>query len=159
MNFRKLLIGVGIGTGAIAAWNYFSGLSRTSAELESITHINIHKLYEKGLVVRVDVQLKNPTKTKLKIKFPFVKLLYKDVTAGSSQVLDRDIEIPSFGEAVAEKIMIEIPLGNIFSVGGGMITSLLKGETIKLKSKTISTIDLGWKTIPYEKIEELILKK
>jgi hypothetical protein len=159
MNFRKLLIGVGIGTGAIAAWNYFSGLRRTSAELESITHINIHKLYEKGLVVRVDVQLKNPTKTKLKIKFPFVKLLYKDVTVGSSQVIDKDIEIPSFGEAVAEKIMIEIPLGNIFSVGGRMITSLLKGETIKLKSKTISTIDLGWKKIPYEKIEELILKK
>ena len=159
MNFRKILIGVGIGTGAIAAWNYFSGLRRTSAELESITHINIHKLYEKGLVVRVDVQLKNPTKTKLKIKFPFVKLIYKDVTVGSSQVIDKDIEIPQYGEAVAEKIMIEIPFGNIFSVGAGLLTSLLKGETVKLKSKTISTIDLGWKKIPYEKIEELILKK
>lgn len=159
MKLRNILITVGVGTGAIAAWNYFSGLRKTSAELESINHINIHKLDLKGLVIRVDVQLKNPTKTKLKIKFPFVKLIYKEVTIGSSQAVDRDITIEKFSEAVAEKIMIEIPIRSIFSASAGMIKSLLNGETVKLNSKTTTTIDLGWKKIPYEKTEELILKK
>ncbi|MBI2968907.1 MAG: hypothetical protein HYY40_13990 [Bacteroidetes bacterium] len=159
MKLRNILITIGVGTGAIAAWNYFSGLRKTSAELESVNHINIHKLDLKGLVIRVDVQLKNPTKTKLKIKFPFVKLIYKDVTVGSSQVVDRDIEIPAFSEAIAEKIMIEIPMRNIFSASAGMLKSLVNGESIKMNSKTTTTIDLGWKKIPYEKIEELILKK
>jgi len=156
---KKILIGIGVGTGAIAAWNYFSGLRKTSAELESITHINIHKLDLKGLVIRVDVQLKNPSKNKLKIKFPFVKLIYKEVTVGSSQVVDKDIHLEKFSEAVAEKIMIEIPVRSVFSVSAGIIKSLLNGETIKMNSKTTTTIDLGWKKIPYEKTEEIILKK
>lgn len=159
MNLKKILIGTGIGGGLIAGATYLFRLKRTSAELESIATVNVHKLDLKGLVLRVDVQLKNPTKTKLKIKFPFVKLIYKDTTIGSSQVLDKDIEIPSYGEAVAEKIMISIPLKGIFSLSAGLIKSLSTGESVKLNSKTISTIDLGWKKLPYEKMEELTLKK
>lgn len=157
--FKKLLIATGIGTGIYAFGNYLFRLRRTSAELETVTGIKIHKLDWSGLTVRVDVQMKNPTNTKLKIKFPFVKLLYKEVTIGSSNPQNRDIEIPPFGEAVAEKIMIEIPLRSIFSASAGMVNSLVNGETVKLKSKTISEVDLGWKKLPYEKTEEMVLKK
>ena len=159
MNLKQTIIGTGIVGGLIAGVTYLFRLKRTSAELETVNRISIHKLDFKGLVVRIDVQLKNPTKTKFKIKFPFVKLLYKDVTIGSSKVVDKEIEIPAFGEAVAEKIMIEVPILSIFSAGAGMIKSLLNAETVKLKSKTISTIDLGWKKIPYDKTEELTIKK
>jgi hypothetical protein len=159
MNIKKILFGGVIGGGLIAGATYLFRLKRTSAELESTTSVNIHKLDLKGLVLRVDVQLKNPTKTKLKIKFPFVKLIYKDATIGSSQVVDKDIAIPSYGEAVAEKIMISIPLKGIFSLSAGLIKSLASGESVKLNSKTVSTIDLGWKKLPYEKTEELTLKK
>lgn len=159
MSLKKILIGTGIGGAIIAGATYLFRLRRTSAELESVTTVNIHKLDLTGLTLRVDVQLKNPTKTALKIKFPFVKLIYKDATIGSSQVLDKDISIPAHGEAVAEKIMIQIPLKGIFSLSAGLIKALGTGEAVKLISKTISTIDLGWKKLPYEKTEELTLKK
>lgn len=159
MNLKKIIMGSAIGGGIIAGVAYLFRLKRTSVELESVVTVNIFKLDLSGLVLRVDVQLKNPTATKFKIKFPYIKLIYKDATVGSSQVVDKDIAIPAYGEAVAEKIMITIPPRNIFSVSAGMIKSLLAGESIKLNTKTISTIDLGWKKLPYEKTEEVTLKK
>ncbi|MBI3502309.1 MAG: hypothetical protein HY063_10995 [Bacteroidetes bacterium] len=161
MSWKKTIIGTGIIGGAIAGLTYFFRLKRTSVELESFASIKIHKLDLSGLVIRVDVQLKNPTRTKFKIKFPFIKLIYpadSGTTIGSSQVVDKDITIPAYGEAVAEAIMIKIPPRNVFSASAGMISSLLNGESVKLTSKTISTIDLGWKKLPYEKAEQLILK-
>ena len=159
MSLKKILVGSAIGGGIIAGAAYLFRLKRTSVELESFAKVNIFKIDLSGLVLQVDVQLKNPTRTKFKIKFPFVKLIYKDATVGTSQVVDKDITIPSYGEAVAEKIMITIPPRNIFSVSAGLLKSLLSGEEVKLNSKTITTIDLGIKKLPYEKIEEIILKK
>ena len=159
MNLKKIFIGSAIGGGLIAGATYLFRLKRTSVELESFASVNIFKIDLTGLTLRVDVQLKNPTRTKFKIKYPFVKLIYKDTTIGSSQVVNKDITIPAYGEAVAEKIMIQIPVRSIFSVVMGLVKSLLQGESVKVISKTISTIDLGWKKLPYEKTEELILKK
>ena len=159
MNLKKILVGSAIGGGIIAGATYLFRLKRTSVELESFAKVNIFKIDLSGLVLQVDVQLKNPTRTKFKIKFPFVKLIYKDATVGTSQVVDKDITIPSYGEAVAEKIMITIPPRSIFSVSAGLLKSLLAGEEVKMNSRTITTIDLGIKKLPYEKIEEIILKK
>lgn len=156
---KKALIAVAAGTGLYALWNYFSGLKRTDAELETVVSMKVHKLDFKGLVVRVDVTLKNPAEGSFKVKYPFVKLLYKGVVVGTSTVVDRDIPLEKYSEAVADKIMIAIPIRSIFSASAGMIQSLAKEEPIKLEAKTISTIDLGWKKIPYEKTEEMILKK
>ena len=158
-SWRNTLIGTAVVGTTAAITTYFMGLKRTIVQLESFASINIFKLNLKGVTVRVDVQLKNPTRTKFKIKYPFVKLIYKDTTVGTSQVVNQDIEIPAYGEAVAEKIMIQIPVRSIFSVVFGMVKSLLQGETIKITSVTISTIDLGWKKLPYEKTEQLTLKK
>jgi hypothetical protein len=159
MNLKKLFIGSAIGGGLIAGVSYFFGLKRTSAELETFVTVNVFKIDLKGVALRVDVQLKNPTKTKFKIKYPFVKMIYKDTTVGSSQVVNRDIEIPGFGEAVADKIMIQIPVKSIFSVVMGLVKSLLQGDSVKITTKTITTIDLGWKKLPYEKTEEVTVKK
>lgn len=158
MNWKKFFMWTGIVGGTTGGIIYAARLRRTSEELETVNTINIHKLNLKGLIVRVDVQLKNPTRTKFKIKYPFVKLLYKGVTVGTSNVVDKDIPIEKFSEAVAEKIMIGIPVKGVFSVVFGMVKSLLAGEEIKITSKTITEIDLGWKKIPYQKTEESTLK-
>jgi hypothetical protein len=158
MSLKKILVGSAIGGGIIAGVTYFFRLKKTSVELETFAKVNIFKLDLSGLVLQVDVQLKNPTRTKFTIKFPFIKLIYKDATVGSSQVVDKNITIPAYGEAVAEKIMITIPPRNIFSVSAGLLKSLIAGETVVLNAKTISTIDLGWKKLPYEKTEEINLK-
>lgn len=159
MNLKKILIGAGIGGGLIAGATYLLGLRRTSVELETVPTVMVHKIDLKGITLRVDVKLKNPTKTELKIKFPFVKLIYKDSTIGSSDVINKDVTIPSFGEAVASNIMIQVPLLGIFSLAGGMVKALQNGESVKINVKTISTIDLGVKTVPYEKEQEITIKK
>lgn len=157
--WKKLLIGLGVGTGAFAAINYFRKLSRASAELQSVSSMQVHKLDLSGLTLRVDVKLKNPTAASFKLKFPFVKLIYKDAVIGSSQAVNTDISLPAYGEAVINQIMINIPIVGMFSLGMGLFQSLSKGEAVKMNTQTLTSIDLGWKKIPYEKTEEITLKK
>jgi hypothetical protein len=159
MSLRKTFIGIGAGIVSVTGLAYFFRLKRTSVELETYARINIFKLTLKELILQVDVQLKNPTSTKFKIKFPFAKLIYHDATVGSSQVVNQDITIPAYGEAVAEKIMIPIPLREEFSLSAGLIALLFQGKEVDITAKTVTTIDLGWKKIPYEKTEVLKLKK
>ncbi len=157
-NLKKILIGLGIGGGLVALTGYIMRLRKTGSELESETTAVIQKLDLSGLTLRIDSLLKNPTKTALKIKFPFVKLIYKDATLASSQVVNKDIEIPAFGEARIEKIMIQIPVMGLFSLGGDFLRSLQSGTPVKIQAKTLTTLDLGWKKLPYEKTDEINLK-
>ncbi len=153
----KYIIGGGI-VAAIGA--YLLRLRRTSAELETIVSAKIHSLSLSGVTIRIDVQIKNPTVGSLSIKFPFVKLIYKNSTIGSSQAINKDIVIPSYGEVVIDSIMITVPVLGILSIGSDLVKALLGAQDgIKVQIKTISTIDLGWKTIPFEKVDEVTLKQ
>jgi hypothetical protein len=109
------------------------------------------------LTIRVDVQLKNPTNNSFKIKFPFIKLLYKGATVGSSQLLDKDIVIPAFGEAVINQIMIKIPTLSLFSLSGSLIKAVQNKQPIQVEVRTLTTIDVGFKQVPYTKSELLTL--
>lgn len=153
--WKKLTLGTIITTGLVAGVKYALGLKHTSAELETQTKVMVHKMDFEGLTLRVDTVIKNPSKTELKIKYPFVKLIYKDSTIGSSQVQNQDVVIPAYGEARIEKILFQIPLLGLFSIGGELFKSLQSKETIAMQVKIITTIDLGWKKLPFEKTQEV----
>ncbi len=157
--WKKITVGTIIGGGLIGGTVYLLRLNKMNAELETVPMVKIHKLDFSGLTLRVDVQLKNPTRTAFKIKFPFIKLVYKGTTVGSSQVLDKDIQIPAFGEAIIDKMMIKVPLMNIFSISGGLIKAIQNKEPVKLEVKTITTIDIGWKKVPYTKADTITLSQ
>jgi hypothetical protein len=156
-NWKTIGIVSGIGAGVVGLITYVTRLKRANAQLESIATAKIHSLKLDGLTIRVDVELKNPSRSSFNIKFPFVKILYKDKVVGTSQVIDKDIKIPAYGEANIEAIMIKIPMTNIFSIGAGLIKLLIKKEAAVVSVKTISTIDLGWKKLPYEKSDDMTL--
>lgn len=156
-NWKKIIVGTGISAGIVGLVAYFSRLNRTSTELESVATAKLHSLKLDGLTIRIDVQLKNPTNSSFKIKFPFVKVLYKDKTIGTSQVINKDITIPAYSEAMVEAIMVKIPVTGLLSLGGGLFNVLTKKEAVNIAVKTISTIDLGWKQMPYEKTENSTL--
>lgn len=158
-NWKKIAWGAGIGGGLIAGVTYLLRLNRTNINLETVPTVKVHKIELSGVTIRIDLHLKNPTNGRFKIKFPFVKLVRKNTTIGSSQVVDKDITIPPFGESVITQIMVKIPMLSLFSSSGGMIQDLQSGNPVKLEVKTISTIDLGWKKFPYEKTDEVTLKK
>jgi hypothetical protein len=157
--WKKITVGTIIGGGLIGGTIYLLRLNKMNAELETVPMVKIHKLDFSGLTLRVDVQLKNPTRTPFKIKFPFIKLVYKGTTVGSSQVLDKDIQIPAFGEAIIDKMMIKVPLMNIFSLSGGLIKAIQNKEPVKLEVKTLTTIDIGWKKVPYTKADTITLSQ
>ena len=157
--WKKIAVGTVVGGVLIGGTIYLVRLNKMSAELETVPMVKIHKLDLTGLTLRVDVQLKNPTRTAFKIKFPFIKLVYKGTTVGSSQVLDKDIAIPAFGEAVINQIMIRVPLLSIFSLSGGLIKAIQNKEAVKLDVTTLTTIDLGWKKSPYTKTDTITLSQ
>ena len=151
----KILIGAGV----VVTGGYLLKMSRTSANLETEIKAKIHKLDLLGLTVRVDAKIKNPSEGSLKIKYPFVKLSLKGDTVGSSQVVNQDITIPSFGEVNIEAIMIHIPLLSLVSVAIDIVKSLKNGEGIKFGIKVITTIYTMFSSFPYEFEEEQMLKK
>ena len=155
---KNILIGTTITAGVIGVVAYGRSLMRTSAQLESVATANIHSLKLDGLTVRIDVQLKNPTETSLKIKFPFIKVLFNDKVIGTSKVINKDITIPKNGEAKISAIMINMPATGLLSLGGGIFNLLTKKQPAPIFVKTITTIDLGWKKIPYEKTDNNTLK-
>jgi hypothetical protein len=155
--WQKIATGTVLGGAAIAGTIYLLRLKEVAVELETVPMVTIHKLDLTGLTIRVDLEIKNPTRMPMKIKFPFMKLLFRNSTVGSSQAIDQDISIPAFGEVVIDQIMIRIPLLNIFSLSGGLIQAVQNKEVIQIEARTLTTIDLGWKTIPFTKSNTVTL--
>ena len=158
MKLKQILIGTAVGGAVIAGYTYLTRLGRTSAQLQTVSRVSVFKIDLKGLTLQVDVNIKNPSQVGFKIKFPFVKLGYKGQTIGTSQSVNQDITVPAYGEAVASKIMIVIPILGLFSIGGGLITAVQSGGSVSVDVTTITTIDLGIKKLPYQKTETVLIK-
>jgi hypothetical protein len=158
MSLKRILVGTAIGGAILGGWTYFRRLGRTSAQLQTVTRVSVFKINLKGLTLQVDVNIKNPSQAGFKIKFPFVKLGYKGQTIGTSQSVNQDITVPAYGEAVASKIMIVIPIMGLFSIGGGLIAAIQSGGAVNVEVTTITTIDLGIKKLPYQKTETVTIK-
>ena len=155
--WKKIMTATLAGGALIGTAVYVMRLNKMSMELENIPRIMLHKVDSTGVTIRIDIQLKNPTRVGFKIKFPFVKLIYQNETVGSSQAVDKEITIPPYGEAVISAVMIRIPLLSIFSKSGSLIRAVLNKQPVKVDVKTITTVDLGWRKVPYSKTDPLTL--
>ena len=155
----KILTTSVIGVGAFAGWTYVKNLKKAQAELEVVPKATIYQLSWDGLTIRLDVLLKNPTKGSFSIKFPFVKLLYKDTVIGSSEAIDKEIKIPAYGQAMIDKILVQIPMTNVFSIAFTLVKALIGGGSETITIRTITTINLGFIKLPYESKQEVTVKK
>ena len=155
----KILTGTVLGAGAIAGWSYINNLKKAGAELIVLPKATLRQLSWGGLTIQVDVLLKNPTKGNFSVKFPFVKLLYKDTTVGSSQAVNKEIKVPAYGEVLIDKILVQIPLTSAFSVVFSMIKALFNKEAVMLTIRTMTHINLGWVVLPYENKTDVTIKK
>ncbi len=144
---------------AIAGYSYYLRMKRTEAQLEIIPDAKIHQVSWDGLTIRMDLLMKNPSKGSFSIKFPFVKLTYKGATIGSSQVVNKEITIPAFGQVKIEKILVNIPIMSIFTVSSSILKAIQNNEQVKITATLITTIDLGLVKMPFEESHEVILKK
>ena len=149
--WKKLAIGTGVGSVLLAGTAWLLRLNRTAVNLEVIPNAKVHKIDLSAVTIRVDLQVKNPTRTSLNIKYPFVRLSYQDNSIGSSQAVDQDIVLPANGEAQIENILISIPMLNLLSSAGKVLTALQNKETVQLQIDTLTSIDLKIKKVPFSK--------
>jgi hypothetical protein len=159
MSTSKIVTGAVIVTGAIAGGSYLYNIRRASVQLEVIPKAYIHTLNWDGLTIRVDALLKNPTRARFKVKFPYIRLRYKDAIIGTSQVVNKDIQIPSYGQVVIDSMMVNIPVLSIASGIYQIVKSLYAKEPITFKAEVITTIDLGWSQVPYTSDADITLKR
>lgn len=155
--WTKALIGLGIGGSALVGWRYFSNLKSAFEGLDIISKVNLHKIASDGIELRLDLTLKNPSDQSLSMKFPFIKLLYKGNVIGTSQVVNKDVNVPAHGEARVDKIMIKLPYVSLLSLGSGLANSIQTGAPIDLSVSTKTTVDTGFKKIPYETVNAVTL--
>lgn len=156
---QKILIGTAVGALVTGAAVYASRMNKTSNEMVIIPTVNVHKLSAQGLSLRVDIQLKNPTRSSIRLNYPFIKMIHAGSVLGSSAVIDKEILIPGFGQAVVQGIMIDIPLLNLLSLSGDLLKALNEGKSIKLNVRTLTQLNLGWKKFPYEDNQIITLNK
>ena len=153
----KIITGTLIGTGLVAGFRYISRLTNMQKQLVVVPKASLAKMNLDGLTIRVDAVLKNPTTGSFSMKFPFIKLLYKDTVVGSSQASDQNIQVPAHGEARIENVMVNVPLESIFSLAASLLTAIKNKETVKLKIEVQSDLDLGIIKRFYQHTQEVVL--
>jgi hypothetical protein len=153
INGKHILIGLGI-AGGIGGIAYLLSLKRLSGELEVVTKASIDKITLSGLVLRVDVTLKNPTGGSVMVKQPFVKMIYGNSTFATSQVQDKDYEIPKFGEVKMEPVFINLNFLTLATSVPGMLKEYRTSGKFNILVNTITTIN---NNIPYNKLDTIAI--
>jgi hypothetical protein len=141
---------------AIGGFLYYRSLQRTSTELEVTHKLSIANLSLAALTLRIDVVLKNPTRNKFKISFPYVRMEMNGTTIGSSQIVDQQIQVPSMGEVHIDNITI--PISTLEALTA-LITPLQTGQGVQINVISETTINvLGILNFPFQKAELITLK-
>ncbi len=150
---KHILIGAGTVVALYGA-TYLFKLNRLSNELESVTKITIHKVSLSGIELKIDVTLKNPSGGSIKVKHPFVKMIYGANTIASSQIKDVNITIPKFSEVSMEPIMINIGFLSLATKVPALLKEYRETGKLNIIVKTVSTIN---DSLPYTKTDNITL--
>lgn len=150
---KHILIGAGAAA-LIFGVPYLIKVKRLSDELETVTKLNIYKVSLTGIDLKIDVTLKNPSNGSITIKYPFVKLLYKDSTIASSQVTNQDIKIPEFGEIQLDPIMVNLGFITLATTVPALLKEYRAQGQLTLAIKTITTIN---NRLPYTKTDNMVI--
>jgi hypothetical protein len=122
MDTRIILAGVGIA--AIAGFGIFKGLSlsETASNIRvSLASVpKIHKIDLTGLKVSVDLRVDNPSKERITVKIPSVRLSYRGKLIASTAINDKIYNIEPVSTGKIPGIIIEAGYLNI--IGTGILT-------------------------------------
>lgn len=149
-----ILIGSGVAAAMYYGGNYLLKLNRLSNELESDTKIAIHKVSLTGIDLKINVKLKNPSGGSIKVKHPFVKMIYAGKTIASSQVKDVNIAVPKFSEVNIDPIVIKLGFLSLATTVPALIKEYRETGKLNLTVSTITTIN---DSLPYTKTDNITL--
>jgi hypothetical protein len=149
-----LLIGVSAAAAVYFVGSHLHKLNRLSNELESETKVSIHNVNLSGIELTINVKLKNPSGGSLKVKHPFVKMIYGDKTVASSQVKDANITIPKFSEVNLEPVRIKLGFLSLATTVPALIKEYRETGKLNLIVHTVTTIN---DSLPYTKKDNITL--
>jgi protein-disulfide isomerase len=139
---------------ALYGVSYMMKLNRFSQELETVTKASIYKVSLQGIELRIDVALKNPSGGSVRVKQPFVKLIYNNATVASSQIENVNVTVPKFSEVNMEPIQINIGFLTLAAKFPALLKEYRDTGQINLVVKTITTIN---DKLPYTSTENITL--
>jgi len=145
--WKKITVGTlagGVIIGGIVFIPKLIKLKNASPELDVVPTAKIHKLDFTGLTIRIDVQLKNPTTASFKMKYPYIRLSYNGSVIGTSQSVNKDIEMPGLGEANITQIMMQVPITSVLSMAGALLKAVKNNTEVKVDIQTVTHIDPYW---------------
>lgn len=147
----KVALGVGAALLALGL-PYLLKLKRLSEELETVTKVNVHNISFTGMKLRVDITLKNPTAATMKVKHPFIRMMYKDSVFASSESKDKDYEIQKFSELNVDPVYVDLSFITLATQVPELLKKYRSEGKLALMVKTITTIN---NKIPYTKIDNI----
>ena len=140
------LVALGCGTA------YILKMKRISEELETVTTAMIHKVTLTGIDIKINVTLKNPTGGSLKLKQPFVKFLHNNNVFASSDIKNKDITLPKYGQVAIEPIFIHLGFVSLASFAPEILKQYRSSGKFELVVKTVTTIN---NQVPYTKTDTI----
>jgi len=146
-DWKKLVVGTVVGGVVVGGVLFLPKLIKLNAaapDLDVIPTAKIHKLDFTGVTIRIDVKLKNPTSAAFKMKYPYIRLTYKDYVIGTSQSIDKNIEMPPFGEANIDSIMFNIPLLSVIGMAGALLKAVQNNQAVEVDVAALTEIDPYW---------------
>ena len=150
---------MGIGGLALVAGALLWRAVKAGNSLEFFALGRIHKISLKGITLGIDVNVKNPSPGRLRIKHPFVKITFQGVTLGLSQSANRDHIIAPYSDTWIRGLMIDVPIQQLAMVAPSVI-GLLSGKVKELPvSIEVSTTAFapGIPPVPYTYAESVQL--
>jgi len=108
----------------------------------------------KGLKLKIEATLKNPTGGSMLVKTPFIVFQNAGKTFASSDSVDQDYKIPKYGQKQLDPITIEVPFLTMASEFPDMLKEYQQSGKITATIITRTTIDGA---IPYSNTQSVVL--
>jgi hypothetical protein len=148
MNTKIILAGLGVA--AVAGFGIYKGLSlsETAGNIRvSLASLpKIHKIDLTGLKVSVDLRVDNPSKERITVRIPSVRLSYKGKLLASTAINDKTYTIEAVSTSTISGIIIEAGYLNI--IGTGILTD----KNIKANIGFESMIEINGLPIKIQKL-------
>ncbi len=151
MKAKTIVIGTALGAGLVWVISSLMSKKKVGDKLDTKVKVMVHSINFNGLTLRIDVTLINPTEGTLTIKQPYIKVLFRNKDIGTTQLENKQVEIPAYSPKQLDSIFLTIPATGLFSLGDGLLKLLLKKIPVQITTKIFTSIYIAGGFKSYEK--------
>ncbi|MBR09477.1 MAG: hypothetical protein CMP48_17550 [Rickettsiales bacterium] len=144
------------GAAAFFAGRYLLRLQKASQTIVTRTSIKVNRVGLSGIELKASVKLQNPNPVALAIQFPFLNLIHKDVSIGSSTVKNETIQLSENSEKTFDMAIQSAGWLTLIQVlGADIVQKIRSGQKVSID--LLATTSTQINGIPYEQQESIKL--